>query len=505
MTQKKLITKIVAFLLLFMSVTAVYAGEPSCFAVTHDYNKKTKITTTTLKKGKKTIATYPIDLNFLIQVTGEYAYFTSDNSRYNVVIGCDGKVKIDSIEQSNFMICTQGYGGDRTEQRMGFAVARKNKIYFYDLQLQLMKNTGFDEAQYSPSHKVNNRPDLYPNLKDLYLLYVAKKIDNKTVWGVYDVQTQQLIMQPLYQKVESTSAQLFYYAQFGFIEFVNPTTNKKQLYHFFDKPVPNTEYEKSDRSFIYETNIPRAGTAQNKMCLMLDSKYISEDGSAIPFPKNDDIEVCGLYAKLTRDKKVGVYDFSGKEIVPIQFDAISAEYCKSSRVLERYMPVKNGICWAYYDTERQKLATDFIYKYAYPFSKGVGSALNLKDENEFISFNLNETQLSERSAAMQADFEKLDKEAYSYINYRAGEQKDLIAKINGGTMTKNEMLYEVDKMAAKNRDDQKKVIALIDAYKNKWGQSLSSRDEKYFDDCENYFISVSNNMVTLIKKVKAAK
>ena len=442
-----------------------------------------------------------MDLRFQMQITGEYASFTTDNISYNVIIDCSGKIKIDSIEQIVFIICREGNGGDETEKKMGFGLTINKKIFFYDMNLNLMKNTDFDDAEYSPKHIQNSRKDLYPSIKDLYLLYVAKKIDNKMVWGVYDVGTQEMIMQPLYQKVESTSAMLFSYAKFGFMQFVNPETNKKQLYHFFDKPLKNTEYK---QSWIENTTLPRIGTDDNQVCLDLDGKYFSEDGKPILFPKYDAIERCGLFAKLTLNNKVGMYDFSGKEIVPIIFDKLSDEYCRSTMVLERYLAVRKNNLWGYYDSDSKKMVTEFIYLLAEPISKGVAKVKNLNNEDAFVSFTLNERDLSIRSAEMELDFKKMDKDVYLYINYRAGELKNLIAKINGGTMTKNGMLYELDIMETKISEDRKEVYKLIDAYKNKWGQSLSSKDQKYFDDCYDYFKNSQRNMLILKNKVEKA-
>ncbi len=487
----------------FFASAHASAGNPECFTVTYEYNKKTyKNTKTILKKGKKTIAEYATNYKFVMQLTSNAAYFASDDRTTDVIIGCDGKIMLDSISQVNILINTEGSGGDRTEQRMGYVVTKNEQKTFYDMSDKAMKNAVFDDVKLGPYTQPNQRPDLLPNVPKLILLYVAKKTAAKTlVWGVYDLSTQQFLMQPRYQLAEGTTSNNFYFAQWGFIQFVNPETNKARLYNFFDTPVANTE----GKIWMYETNMPRTGTPHNKMVLDVDGKFFREDGSPIAFPRYDDIYRCGFYAQLKVNKKVGLYDFEGREIVPIQFDELSEEYCRSYQDVERYMPVKQGEMWGYYDTKAKKMATDFKYRLASIVSKGVATVRDVEAVDRFLTFDMDSVAFIKRSQAMQLDFIVVEKEVTSIITYLGNDHKSLIVKTNSGELTKSAMSLDWDKLAYHTKFEQKKAYKFIDDYKTKWGKSLSGQDESYFSSVDNFFDSLSKNMKTMFDKIRALK
>ena len=489
--------------LIFIATAYTSAGNPECFTVSYEYNKKTyKNTKTILKKGKKTIAQYAANYTFVMQLTNESAYFASDDRTTDVIIGCDGKIMQDSISQVSLLINTEGSGGDRTEQRVGYIVTKNEQKMFYDMSDKAMKNAVFDDVKLGPYTQPNQRPDLLPNVPKLILLYVAKNIDAKTkVWGVYDLATQQLLMQPRYQLAEGTTANNFYFAQWGFAQFINPQTNKAQLYNFYDTPVANTQ----GRIWIYETNMLRSGTPYNKMVLDVDGKFFREDGSPIAFPKYDDISRCGFYAQLIVNKKMGLYDFEGREIIPIQFDELSEEYCRSYQDLERYMAVKQDKMWGYYDTKAKKMATAFDFKRAFPVSKGVSKMIDKNDVEIYGSFEMDEAQLAQRSAAMEADFREIDKLATATIKELKVAQHDLVVKIENAQLSKDGMLAALDKLKDDAAYKKKPIRALIDKYEQKWGSSISSQDKIYFQNVYEGFSTLNESIRKTVKMVNAAK
>lgn len=496
MTNKKL-SILLAVILLLPVFSIAQSDWGNCLEFKYKKNK----TIISEKYGKK-LGEYPREIYYNNKV-GDYVFCTySGGSDMGVLLGCDGSVYMDSVQKVSFISSYSGLGGDRVEKVEAIKIQKQGKSFLYSLSMKPLKNGAFDYIGSYATNHVNRRSDLISGTAIILLLDVSVMAGGKEKMGFYDLNSQQLVISTKYEKTEDIYQPSI---DFGFIQLTEAGSGKLGMYGFFDKKI-NLPLIDNQKAYVFESNVARGNSeCCHEVCFCIGPNTYDEEGNLIIFPKNTTTELCGWYMivknKLTNKK--GLYTLKGKEVIPIDFDGFSSEFCENSNLdnIEHYFPVKKNSLWGYYDIVEKRMNTDFIYAYAYPIVKGVGRVTDKDGKSFDLSFTLDSEQNKKRMSETQTEYDSIS----AYVNIAFTElQREQEYNMSSIKFNPTKEEYERISISFKYQTKQRWDIFIQkrDKFYKKWGATVYSNYSAEFDHINELF---SKSFSAMDRKVNPDK
>jgi hypothetical protein len=470
--MKKLIfVTIVSYFILALSASAVAQSESgNCIRTTVKKGK------TTIRKNDKKIAEYPFEIYYRTRLWNNAFYYYYANQReLGLVLNCDGKIVLDSITQVGYAIEKYDSTGGQYENNRALIVFKANKCYLYDFDLKPYPNGCFDDIYYSIDRHLNKRPDLFPNVAILQCLNVYNVVDGKKQYGIYELHKRDLIMQPKYEKNNDKNNNII---QYGFVKMKPIGEEQEMLFGFFDK---NTHIPMSPET--YPDILVSQANKNPKIAIKIEDKCYDENGKLISFPANDKVGICGNFFQLHRKGKVGLYDFEGKEVMPMQYDEIATEFCFWDTGEEKiqFVPVRNGNVWVYLNLEDKGIIPNAEYDYAYPVIKNIGK-VKIKDQYFLIAPKYNNEQRTKALMDIEIEYDSI----VTFVNLKlkdlADRQNYIIKELKNGRYTKDDYIKQLEGYEFWANSHYGKFNKLYVNFVKKWGATVESFYGKSFGE-----------------------